>query len=193
VKVAILGGTGKFGTALARRLSEQGDDVVIGSRDPERAQRIAAEVGVAGAKNEDAIAGSDLIVLACDASAALATAHNLRAPIGTTPVLCVASELAVKRVPSLAEQVAEILDAPVAAGLHTVAARTVGHEQDALVCGDDEDAKALALELAGRAVEGRAFDAGPLANARALEGLTGVMVAVNKRYKAHAGIRLTGV
>ncbi len=193
MKVAILGGTGKFGTALARRLSEEGDDVVIGSRDPEKAQRVAAEVGVAGAKNEDAIAGSDLIVLACDASAALATARNLRDAIGTKPLLCVASELAVKGVPSLAEQVAEVLDAPVAAGLHTVSARTVGSEQDALVCGDDEDAKALALELAGRAVDGRAYDAGPLANARALEGLTGVLVAINKRYKAHAGIKLTGV
>ena len=193
MRVAILGGTGKFGTALARRLSEQGDDVVIGSRDPEKAERVAAEVGVAGAVNEDAIAGADLVVLACDASAALATARNLRAAIGTTPVLCVASELAVKSVPSIAEQVAEVLDAPVAAGLHTVSARTVGHEQDALVCGDDEGAKALALELAGRAVDGRAYDAGPLANARALEGLTGVLVAINKRYKAHAGIRLTGV
>jgi 8-hydroxy-5-deazaflavin:NADPH oxidoreductase len=193
VKVAILGGTGKFGTALARRLSEEGDDVVIGSRDPEKAQRVAAEVGVAGAVNEDAIAGADLVVLACDASAALATARNLRDAVGTTPLLCVASELAVKGVPSIAEQVAEVLDAPVAAGLHTVSARTVGREQDALVCGDDENAKALALELAGRAVDGRAYDAGPLANARALEGLTGVLVAINKRYKAHAGVRLTGV
>jgi predicted dinucleotide-binding enzyme len=93
---------------------------------------------------------------------------------------------------SLAERIAEQLDAPVAAGLHTVAASTIGEEQDALVCGDDE-AKRLALELAGRAVAGRAIDAGKLSNARALEGLTGVIVAVNKRYKAHAGVRLTGV
>jgi NADPH-dependent F420 reductase len=193
VKVAILGGTGKFGCALARRLAEKGDDVVIGSRDPERARTIAAEVGVAGAANEDAIAGAELVVLACDASAALATARNLRSAIGTTPLLCVASELRIEGVPSLAEQVAEAIDAPVAAGLHTVAAGTIGREQDALVCGDDDDAKQLALELAGKAVEGRAYDAGALANARALEGLTGVLVAVNKRYKVHAGVRLSGV
>jgi predicted dinucleotide-binding enzyme len=107
-------------------------------------------------------------------------------------VLSVASELTVKGERSLAERISEELDAPVAAGLHTVAASTVGGKQDTLVCGEDP-AKELALELAGRAVDGRAVDAGPLKSARALEGLTGVIVAVNKRYKAHAGIRLTGV
>ena len=192
MKVAILGGTGKFGTALARRLATT-DEVVIGSRDAERARAAAAELGVQGASNEDAVDGVELVVLAVDASAALETARALRAAIGTTPVLSVASELIVKGERSIAERVADELDAPVAAGLHTVAASTIGEEQDTLVCGDDDDAKALALELAGRAVAGRAIDAGKLRNARALEGLTGVIVAVNKRYKAHAGIRLTGV
>lgn len=192
MRVAILGGTGKFGTALARRLAST-DDVVIGSRDADRARAAAAELGVRGESNEDAVEGVELVVLAVDASAALDTARALRAAIGTTPVLSVASELTVKGERSLAERVADELDAPVAAGLHTVAASTIGEEQDALVCGDDEDAKALALELATRAVSGRAIDAGKLRNARALEGLTGVIVAVNKRYKAHAGIRLTGV
>jgi hypothetical protein len=121
------------------------------------------------------------------------TAQALREAIGTTPVLSVASALRVQEDGSIAEQVADALDAPVAAGLHTVAASTVGGEQDALVCGDDPHAKELSLELAGRAVGGRAIDAGPLANARALEGLTGVVVAVNKRYKVHAGVRLTGL
>jgi NADPH-dependent F420 reductase len=192
VKVAILGGTGAFGSALARQLATT-DDVVIGSRNAERARTAAAELGAAGATNEDAVADVDLVVLACPASAALVTVQALRDAIGTTPVLSVASELQVKGDRSLAEHIAEALRAPVAAGLHTVAASTIGQEQDALVCGDDERAKALALELAGRAVTGRAIDAGPLKNARALEGLTGVIVSVNKRYKAHAGVRLTGV
>jgi hypothetical protein len=192
VRVAILGGTGDFGSALAKQLATT-DDVVIGSRDADRARAAAAELGVAGATNEESVVGADLVVLACSASAALVTAQSLREAIGTTPVLSVASELQVKGDRSLAEHVADALDAPVAAGLHTVAASSVGAPQDALVCGDDADAKALALELASRVVAGRAIDAGPLRNARALEGLTGVIVAVNKRYKAHAGVTLTGL
>jgi NADPH-dependent F420 reductase len=193
MKVGIVGGTGPFGSALARRLVEQGDDVVVGSRDAERAAAAAAAVGARGATNDDVVRDVDLVVLACDADGVVDTARRLREAIGTTPVLSVASELRVRGERSLAERIADELDAPVAAGLHTVAARSIGHEQDALVCGDDERAKELALELAGRAVEGRALDAGPLANARALEGLTGAIVALNKRYRAHAGIRITGI
>ena len=83
------------------------------------------------------------------------------------------------------------------AGLHSLAARNLGGEappeEDALVCGDDAEAKALVLELAERITAGRAVDCGPLAVARALEGLTAVIVNVNKRYKAHAGVRLSGL
>jgi len=192
VRVAIVGGTGPFGRALARRLHEAGDDVVVGSRDAGRAREQAAELGVEGAENAEAVRAVDVVVLAVDADAVIETARSLRDAIGTTPTLCVASGL-VSQTPSLAEQVAEVLDAPVAAGLHTVAARTVGSDQDTLVCSDDERAKELALDVASHAVAGRAIDAGPLKNARALEGLTGVIVAVNKRHKAHAGIKLTGL
>jgi NADPH-dependent F420 reductase len=192
VKVAIVGGSGPFGRALARRLHEQGFEVVVGSRDRERARAVAAEVGAVGDANDGAVAGADVVVLAVDADAVVETARSLRAAIGTTPVLCVASRLRAET-PSLAEQVANELDAPVAAGLHTVAARTVGREQDALVCGDDERAKEPGLAVAAAVVAGRAIDAGPLANARALEGLVGVIVAVNRRHKAHTGVRVTGL
>jgi predicted dinucleotide-binding enzyme len=97
---------------------------------------------------------------------------------------------------SLAERVQDVVAAPVVAGLHSIAASNLEEdrpEEDALVCGDDDEAKSLAIELATRVVAGRAVDAGPLASARALEGLTAVIVNLNRRYKAHVGIRVTGV
>jgi NADPH-dependent F420 reductase len=205
VKVAVVGGTGSFGKALARRLAEGGYDVVIGSRDAGRAAEAAQELGVEGATNADACQGADLVVLATKAEAALETARELREPIGETPLLSVAAELSFEPggvVPttdarSLAARVHDVVDGPVIAGLHSLAARNLGGdeppEEDALVCGDDGDAKALVLELAERITSGRAIDCGPLASARALEGLTAVIVNVNKRYKAHAGVRVSGL
>jgi NADPH-dependent F420 reductase len=205
VRVAVVGGTGGFGLALAKRLAEAGYDVVVGSRDAERAAEAAATVGVEGATNADACRGADLVVLATKAEAAVETAAGLRDAIGTTPVLSVAAELTfgpdgvapTTEATSVAARIQEVVDGPVIAGLHSLAARNLGGdappEEDALVCGDDPEAKAMVLELAGRITAGRAIDCGPLASARALEGLTAVIVNINKRYKAHAGIRVTGV
>jgi NADPH-dependent F420 reductase len=203
VKVAIVGGTGDFGLALAARLVEAGDEVVIGSRDAERAQEKANEVGARGASNEVALGGVELVVLATNASAAIRTAQALRSML-RSPLLSVASELQFagrwsfprSQPRSLAEEIAEIVDVPVVAGLHSLAAGKLAQgrpDEDAFICGNDEEAKALALELAGKVVGGRALDAGPLASARALEGLTAVIVNLNKRYTGHAGIRITGL
>jgi 8-hydroxy-5-deazaflavin:NADPH oxidoreductase len=204
VKVAVVGGTGSFGRAVAQRLADAGIEVVIGSRDAERAREAAAPFGGTGAANEDAVRGVDLVVLAVKSEAAVETARELRAAIGSTPVLSPCAELSfgpggVKPTPeatSIAERIQAELDAPVAAGLHSLAASNLAEapaEEDALVCGDDAAAKELALDLAARLVSGRAVDCGPLASARALEGMTAVIVNVNKRYKAHAGLRVTGL
>jgi NADPH-dependent F420 reductase len=197
VKVAIVGGTGDFGLALAARLVDAGDEVVLGSRDAARAQEKAAEVGAAGgAANDDAVAGAELVVLATNASATLETAAALADAIGTTPVLSVASDLRSTEQLSLAERTQELLGGSVVAGLQSLAAGKLAAgrpDEDAFVCGDDAEAKALALELAAKVVAGRALDAGPLARARVLEGLTGLIVSLNRRYKGHAGIRITGL
>ena len=204
MKVAIVGGTGDFGLALAHQLVAAGHDVVIGSRDVERAHAKAAEAGARGAANEDAVRGVELVVLAVKAEAALHTAAYLADEFGSTPVLSVASELRFTKQGvypgedgrSLAEQTQELLKAPVVAGLHSLAAVSLAHgkaEGDTLVCGDHADAKELALALAGAVVTGRALDAGPLASARALEGMTAVIVNLNKRYRAHAGVQITGL
>jgi len=204
VRVAVVGGTGPFGTALSTRLREAGFDVVFGSRDPDRATAAAAELGVQGATNAQAVVGVDLVVLAVNADAAIDTARSLRNAIGMTPVLSVASDLrftpegvvlAIDRM-SLAERVQKELEGPVLAGLHSLAAANLAAappDEDAFVCGNDPEAKNLALELAAGVISGRALDAGPLASARTLEGLTAVIVNLNKRYRAHAGIRVTGI
>ena len=203
MRVAIVGGTGSFGRALAQRLHEVGEDeVLIGSRDIERAKSAAEDLGVTGARNEDVVADADLVVLAVKSDATLTTAQELAAAIGKTPVLSVASDLRFKEngiLPgrhqgSLAEEVAKIVRGPVASGLQSFAAVNLreGDPGDALVCGGDDLAKELALELAGR-VGARAVDVGPLENSHALEGMTAVILNVNKRYKTHAGIRLTGL
>jgi NADPH-dependent F420 reductase len=204
VKVAVVGGTGDFGLALAKQLVAAGVDVVIGSREAARAEEKADEIGAAGAANEDAVRGVDLVVLATKSEATLATAEYLNDAIGATPVLSVASELNFTKQGvyptdderSIAEQLADLLDAPVAAGLHSLAASSLAAgraDGDALVCGDDLAAKELALDLAAKVVTGRALDAGPLASARALEGMTAVIVNLNRRYKGHAGFSVTGL
>jgi len=205
VKVAIIGGTGSFGRALAGRLRSLGEDVWIGSRDAERARERALELGVQGGTNEEVVRDVDLVVLATKSNAALETAATLRDEIGETPVLCVASDLRftdIGIVPgleegSLAENVAKVIRAPVASGLQTVSAIDLSGpdppDQDALICGDDPVAKKLALELAGQLVGGRAVDVGPLANSRALEGMTAVILNVNKEFGVHAGLRITGL
>jgi hypothetical protein len=205
MRVAVLGGTGSFGVALARRLGEAGAEVVIGSRDAERAAAAAAELGCEGATNAEACRSADLVFLAVKADAALETAREHAAAIGETPLFSVAAELNFSKdgvrpttdARSLAERIQDVVRGPVVAGLHSLAATSLGGEdapeEDALVCGDDPAVKELALALAGRLVRGRAVDAGPLASARALEGMTAVIVNVNKRYKAHVGLRLNGL
>jgi NADPH-dependent F420 reductase len=205
VKIAIVGGTGTFGRALAWKLRLLGEEVYIGSRDAQRAKERALEIGVKGDSNENVVKGVDLVVLATKSNAAIETGAALADAIGDTPVLCVASDLRftdIGIVPgleegSLAENLARLIRAPVASGLQTVSAIDLSSSEppdlDALICGDDPSTKALVLELAGRLVGGRAVDVGPLANSRALEGMTAVILNVNKEFGVHAGLRLTGL
>jgi hypothetical protein len=205
MKIAIVGGTGAFGRALARRLRALGEDVYVGSRDAQRGRERAIELGVQGGSNEEVVQDADLVVLATKSNAALDTARDLADAIGDTPVLCVASDLVFTDAGvlpghdqrSVAEDLSEIVRGPVASGLQSLSAVHLGEpeepDQDALVCGDDARAKGMALDLAGRLVAGRAVDVGPLANSRALEAMTAVILNVNREFGINAGLRLTGI
>ena len=205
MKVAIVGGTGAFGRALARKLHGLGYEVHVGSRDAQRGQERAIELGVRGGSNDEIVRGADLVVLATRSSAALDTARDLVDAIGATPVLCVASDLAFTDAGvlpgrdgrSLAEELSGIVRGPVASGLQSLSAAHLAAseppDEDALVCGDDVPTKQLALELADGLVGGRALDVGPLANSRALEAMTAAILNVNREYGVTAGLRLTGL
>jgi 8-hydroxy-5-deazaflavin:NADPH oxidoreductase len=205
MRVAIVGGTGAFGRALARRLRGVGHDVAVGSRDAQRGRERAIELGVEGGANEDVVRGADLVVLATKSNAALDTARELVDAIGETPVLSVASDLAftdlgvlpARQERSLAEELNDIVRGPVASGLQSLSAAHLSSpeppDEDALICGNDPRAKELALELAKSLVAGRTLDAGPLANSRALEAMTAVIVNVNREFGVTAGLRLTGL
>src|SRR5919201_3489335 len=130
MKVGIVGGTGAFGRALAARLRDLGFDVAVGSRDHQRGWERGVELGVRGGTNEEIVGDADLVVLAVKSNAALDTARELATAIGQTPVLCVASDLLFTEngiLPgrdqrSLAEELAELIEAPVASGLQSVLA-----------------------------------------------------------------------
>ena len=203
MRIAIVGGTGAFGRGFAARLRDQGLDVAIGSRDATRAKELGATLGVASGTNEGVVRVADYIVLAVQSSAAVTTAGDLAEAIGRKPVLCVASDLKFgsdgvtpgRSEGSIAEDVAKAVDGAVASGFQAVpAAHLAGAEpldEDVLVCGDPA-AKEPALEFGAKLVSGRAIDAGPLKNSRALEAMTAVIIHVNRQYKVVAGLRLTG-
>jgi len=215
--VAVLGGTGALGKALAARLARAGYPVVLGSRDAARAQEAATEVAgkvggearIDGTANDDAATAGDIVLLATpwDASgesiAALADALAGRLVVSCINPLGFDARgphgLAVPE-GSAAEQVAGLLPAStVTAAFHHLSAPSLAKldkdlsGEDVLVCGDDAAARARVVALA-EAVTGRpGIDVGALRQARVLEPFTAVLIAVNKRYKTRAGVLLTHV
>src|SRR5918992_738085 len=153
------GGRGVFGRALGQRMQALGIEVLIGSRDPERARELALVYGVSGGANEEVARVADLVILSVPGRAAVDTARGLADAIGSTPVVSVASGLRFTEAGilpgrlgrSLAEEVADVLGAPLAAGFQTLAAAHLAAaeppDEDVLVCGDENPAKTIALEL----------------------------------------------
>ncbi|MDR7084154.1 NADPH-dependent F420 reductase [Arthrobacter ginsengisoli] len=215
-KIAVVGGSGPQGKALAYRFAGAGHTVTLGSRSAERAE-VAAEAvnaklagnGVVGAAdNGTALQGADVVLLAVPyeghAELVASLAGNLA---GKVLISCVNPLGFDKRGPygldvaeSAAEEAARLAPAATVVGaFHHLSAPNLwasadllDHE-DVLVCGDDSGAKAVAIELA-KAVTGRdGVDAGALRLARQLEPLTAVLISINKAYKTRSGVRISGL
>ncbi len=209
--VAVLGGTGEQGRGLARRLALAGSRVVLGSRDAARAQA-AAEVlpgEVSGTDNASAARAGDVVVVAVpwDGHRELLAglADDL---VGKVVVDCVnplgfdrqgAFALAVEEGSAAQQAQAVLPGSRVVAAFHHVSAVLLLDEAveqvdtDVLVLGDDREATDLVAALAGRIPGMRGVYGGRLRNAHQVEALTANLISVNRRYRAHAGLRVTDV
>lgn len=216
-KIAIIGGAGNLGFGLALRWAKAGYEVIIGSREEAKAIDAAAKIReaaggtVSGAENAAAAASASVVVLAVPFAAQASilksikdslkncilvdTTVPLATAVGGKPTRLVsvwegsAAEAARGLVPS---------NIPVLAAFHNVSAavlQDMDHAAscDILVCGDDKDAKERLFALIEKIEDLKPLDAGPLEMARIVEGITPLLISLNRRYKAHSGIRITGI
>ncbi|MEU8029853.1 NADPH-dependent F420 reductase [Streptomyces sp. NPDC049099] len=209
--VGVLGGTGPQGKGLAYRLARAGQKVIIGSRAAERARAAAEELGhgVEGADNAETARRSDIVIVAVPWDGHGDTLKSLREELaGKLVVDCVnplgfdkKGAYALKpEEGSAAEQAAALLpDSRVAAAFHHLSAvllQDPGIEQidtDVMVLGEERADVEIVQALAGRIPGMRGIFAGRLRNAHQVESLVANLISVNRRYKAHAGLRLTDV
>jgi NADPH-dependent F420 reductase len=215
ITIAVLGGTGKEGSGLAMRWARSGYQVIIGSRDAQRAADRAAEMNVmlggdylVGKDNGAAAAAADIVVLSVPYSAHKTTLESVKAQVQGKILIDLTVPLQppkVRRV-HLPEGKAAALEAQalLGEGVRVVAAfQNISYEQiieadhkvdcDVLICGDDPDAREEVVNLA-QAAGMRGIHAGPLDNAIAVEALTPVLLFINNKYNIKAsGIRITGI
>jgi len=211
--IGVLGGTGDQGRGLARRLAIAGHRVLIGSRDAARAKIAAEEVGggplLDGGLNHDIAAEADVVIAAMPWEGHAELLGALVGPLAGKIVIDCVNPIGFDsrgayalRVPegSAAEQAASILPASTVVGaFHHVSAKVLldpavdAIDQDVLVLGDQRAATDLVIAIAGEIPGARGVYAGRLRNCGQVEALTANLVSVNRRYSAHAGIRITDI
>ncbi|MCD6290292.1 MAG: NADPH-dependent F420 reductase [Anaerolineae bacterium] len=213
--IAILGGTGKEGSGLALRWAMAGLEVIIGSRHQEKAERAAAEINarlgreaIHGMENRAAAATAQTVVLTVPYSAHAAILEHVKPAIQGKVLVDVTVPLHPPKITRVwipeGGSAAQEAQAILGAGVRVVSAfqnisaehlKDPEHpiESDVLVCGDDREAKRVVIALCEKAGI-RGIDAGPLQNAVVVEGLTPILLGINRRYKIKgAGIRITGL
>ncbi|MFC4014863.1 NADPH-dependent F420 reductase [Nonomuraea purpurea] len=211
LSIAILGGTGDQGKGLARRFALAGHQVLIGSRSAQRAQEAADSIGAGagGGENADVAARADIVIVAVPYEGHKALLESLRGELaGKIVIDCVnplgfdkqgAYALPVEE-GSAAQQAAAVLpDSRVVAAFHHVSAVVLMDpavdkvDLDVLVLGDDREATDTVRALAEAIPGVRGVYGGRLRNAHQVEALTANIISVNRRYKAHAGLRITDI
>ena len=213
LSIGILGGTGDQGKGLARRFALAGHRVIIGSRSAERAEQAAQSLGegldARGEENAAVARTADIVIVAVPWDGHRSLLESLRDDLaGKIVIDCVnplgfdkrgAFALPVEE-GSAAEQAAAVLSgSTVVAAFHHVSAVVLLDpevdevELDVLVLGDDREATDTVQALAGQIAGVRGVYGGRLRNARQVEALTANLISVNRRYKTHAGIRVTGL
>jgi NADPH-dependent F420 reductase len=209
--VTIVGGTGNLGTALALRLGAPGVKIIIGSRDVEKAKKAVEAIRprlrageIDGATNREAVKDADFVVIAVPYEGHAQMVGDLKGQLAEKIVLDTVVPLNKGRpfVPpagSALQEAQQILgdEAPVVGALHNISAVDLGDLNaplgDVLVCGDHTEAKQKVIEIIER-IGARAFDGGPSGNAYVIEGLTGVIIYLNRKYKSkHGSIKVTGI
>jgi NADPH-dependent F420 reductase len=213
--IAIIGGTGKEGNAIAARFAKASINVIIGSRDPVKGENAAREMNarfnisnVDGTSNRDAAARADIILLAVPYAGMQPILEDLRDAVQGKIVISVVSSLDPERKsrakpPAAGSVTAEVQQFFGDATKVVCAFQNISPEKlesveekidtDVIVCGNDKDARATVIDMIRR-IGIDAFDGGALANAVAVEALTAILIAVNIKYKVRgAGIRITGV
>ena len=206
--IAVVGGTGNLGAAIAWRLARAGYPVVIGSRSAESAEKAAAELGhgLRGAANSDAAAGAEIVLVTVPFAAQDATLADIAPHVAGKLVVDTTVPLVppkVMRVQLPAEGSAAVRaqaalgeDVTVVSAFHNVAAHKLAQDVDVgcdvLVFGDDKKARARVVALA-EAMGMRGIHGGALVNSAAAEAMTSILIFLNKTYKVDgAGIRITG-
>jgi NADPH-dependent F420 reductase len=209
--VAIVGGTGNLGTALALRLAAPGVKIIIGSRDAEKAKKVVADLKpkmrageIAGMANADAVKEAEFVVIAVPYEGHMQMVSDLKGQLAGKVVIDTVVPLNkgkpfVPPAGSALLEAQQILadEAPVIGALHNISAVDLGDVDsplgDVLVCGDKTEAKKKVMEIIQR-IGARPFDGGPAGNAYVIEGLTGVIIHLNRKYKSkHGSIRITGI
>lgn len=206
--IAVIGGTGNLGAALARRLAEAGRAVIIGSRAAASAQRAASELGsgLTGLANEQAAEAAEIVIVTVPFAAQEATLAAIRPYVAGKIVVDTTVPLMPPKVMrvqlpqegSAAQRAQKLLGegVTVVSAFHNVAAHKLatGEELgcDVLVFGDEKAARAKVVTLAAQAGM-RAIHGGPLANSASAEAMTSVLIFINKNYQVDgAGVKITG-